>query len=65
MESTLLSVPQLAARLGVDRSTIHRRIERGALTPAGYVGKRALFRLEDVAALARGERTLPETKEKP
>lgn len=59
MESTLLSVPQLAAELGVDRTTIHRRIERGDLAPAGYVGNRALFRREDIEALARGEQTIP------
>lgn len=59
METHLLSVPQLAAALGVDRTTIHRRIERGALEPAGYVGNRAVFRREDVEALVRGEQTLP------
>lgn len=67
MSTSLLSVTQLAEELGVDRSTIHRRIDRGELTPAGYVGNRALFRREDVEALGRGEQTIsqaaPETPE--
>jgi len=59
MESQLLSATQLAAELGVDRSTVHRRIDRGELVPAGYVDNRPLFRREDAEALARGEQTLP------
>lgn len=59
MENNLLSVTQLAAELGVDRSTVHRRIDRGDLTPVAYIGNRPVFRLEDVAALTRGEQTPP------
>lgn len=57
----LIGVPELAVELGVDQSTVHRRIERGELTPFTTVNKRPFFHAEDVAALVRGERTLPPT----
>lgn len=59
MTDQLLGAPELAAALGVHRSTIHRRIERGELEPAGTVAGRPVFRREDAEALVRGERTLP------
>ena len=50
-----LGTKDLAVRLGVDVSTVYRRIQRGELIPAAYVGKQALFTPEDADALARGE----------
>lgn len=59
METTLITATELAAALGVDRSTIHRRIERGAITPTVRVGNRPLFTADDVERLKRGEQQLP------
>lgn len=58
-DEKLIGATALAAELGVAPSTVHRRIERGELVPAATIGNRPVFRLEDVDALARGERTLP------
>lgn len=62
METELIGVPQLADVLGVDQSTIHRRIYRGDLTPYITVGNRALFLAADVDAIKRGEQHI-KTKE--
>ena len=51
---SLIGVPELAAALGVDQSTVHRRIERGAITPTVTVGKRPLFSVEDAQAIMLG-----------
>ena len=51
---SLIGVPELAAALGVDQSTVHRRIERGAITPTVTVGKRPLFSVEDALAIMLG-----------
>lgn len=39
----LFGIPEAAAALGFDQSTIYRRVERGALVPDAYVGRRPLF----------------------
>lgn len=62
MATTLLTASALADALDVDRSTIHRRVARGDLTPAAYAGRQPLFALDDLARLKRGEQQLP-TKE--
>lgn len=59
MNTALIGVPELAAALGVDQSTIHRRVASGRLVPYERVGRSPLFRREDIPALARGEQTLP------
>jgi len=59
MVTHLVGVPELAAALGVDQSTIHRRIARRELVPAAYLGKRPLFSADDVERLMRGEQQLP------
>lgn len=51
----LLGVTQLAAELGLDRSTVHRQIAAGTITPTALVGRRALFTRDDVERLKRGE----------
>lgn len=64
MESKqLMGVPELAAALGVERSTVHRRIVAERLTPVAYVGRRPLFTAEDVDRLKRGEQQLPQGTE--
>lgn len=55
MSDILVSAPQLAAALGVDRSTIHRRVARGDLTPFTVVGNRPFFLARDIEAMKRGE----------
>lgn len=62
MSQDLLSAPQVARALGVDRSTITRRVQRGALQPAAYVGNRPLFLASDIDAIKRGEQHI-KTKE--
>ncbi len=59
MHSRFVGVPELAAELGVDQSTINRRITAGKLSPTAYVGKRAVFTVDDVERLRRGEQQLP------
>ena len=59
MNSPFVGVPELAAALRIDQSTVHRRIKAGTLEPATYVGRSPVFRREDVPALVRGEQTLP------
>lgn len=59
MSTPLIGVPELAEALGVDQSTVHRRVASGKLVPFERVGKQPLFRRQDVAALVRGEQTLP------
>ena len=56
--SSLIGIPELAAELGVDQSTINRRITAGKLSPSAYVGKRAVFTADDVERLRRGEHQL-------
>lgn len=58
--SNLIGIPQLAAELGVNQSTIFRRIKRGKLVPVGYIGKQAVFYASDVERIRRGEQPLPE-----
>lgn len=58
----LVSATELAEALGVDRSTIHRRIARGELQPAAKVAGRPVFLAADVENLKRGERHLIERK---
>lgn len=59
MTETLLTVAMLAKELGVDRSTVHRRIVGDKMHPAAYAGRHALFTLDDLARLRRGEQQLP------
>lgn len=47
----LLSVPQLAALLGLNRSSVYRRVASGDLEPSTMVGNRALFTPERAAAI--------------
>ena len=56
---TLVGVPELAGLLGVDQSTIHRRISRHELEPSLYLGRRPLWTRDDVERLERGEQLLP------
>ena len=56
----LLTATELAAALGVNRSTIHRQITGGRLTPAGYAGRSPLFLPEDLERLKRGEQHFPQ-----
>lgn len=63
-QGDLLSAPQVARALGVARSTITRRVRRGELQPAAYVGNRALFLAGDVDAIKRGEQTITKEPEK-
>ena len=58
-ETQLIGIPEVAAALGVDQSTINRRIHAGKLTPTVRVGRRPLFTLDDVERLRRGEQQLP------
>ena len=58
-ETQLLGIPEVAAELGVDQSTINRRITAGKLSPSAYVSKRAVFTADDVERLRRGEQQLP------
>lgn len=59
MQSEFVGVTELAAVLGVERSTIHRRIVRRELVPAVYAGRQPLFTRDDVERLKRGEQQLP------
>ncbi len=54
MATELINVPALAEALGVDRSTVHRRIERGALKPTHYAGDQPLFTREAAQAILHG-----------
>lgn len=65
MVTYLVGVPELAAELGVDQSTIHRRITRGDLVPAAWLGRRPLFARDDVERLKRGEQQLPPLEREP
>lgn len=60
----LISATKLAEVLGVDRSTIHRRILRGELKPALVAGNRPFFTAEDVERLKRAEQQLPQVVER-
>lgn len=62
MQSEFVGVTELAAELGVNRTTIHRRVFRGELVPAGYAGKQPLFTRDDVERLKRGEKQLATPK---
>ena len=59
MTTTLLTASELAEALQVDRSTIHRRVARGELTPTAFAGRQPLFALDDAERLKRGEQQLP------
>lgn len=59
MTENLFTVSMLAKELGVDRSTVHRRIVDGRVHPIAYAGRHALFTLGDVERLRRGEQQLP------
>ena len=54
MATELINVPALADALGVDRSTVHRRIERGAIKPTHYAGGQPLFTREAAQAILHG-----------
>ena len=54
METTLVTATELADALGVDRSTVHRRIERGAIKPTHYAGDQPLFTREAAQAILHG-----------
>ena len=54
MASELINVQALAEALGVDRSTVHRRIARGALKPTHYAGDQPLFTREAAQAILHG-----------
>lgn len=64
MTDELLGVTALAVELGVDRSTIHRRIAAEKLTPTAFVGRQPLFTRSDVERLKRGEQQLPQEVER-
>lgn len=59
MQDLLYGVPELAVKLGVDQSTVHRRLARGEIIPSLVVGKRALFTPTDAEAIRRREQQLP------
>lgn len=60
MQPDIINASAAAKLLGVDRSTIHRRIKRGELVPWLVVGRQPLFQRSDIQAYARGERPLKE-----
>ena len=51
MANELHTVPDIAAHLGVDRSTVHRRIAAAGIEPTVIAGRTRLFDLDAVAAL--------------
>lgn len=56
MSQELLTTGALADRLGVDRSTIHRRIAEAGIEPEFVAGRTRLFDRAQVEALfARGQ----------
>lgn len=54
VETTLVTATELADALGVDRSTVHRRIGRGAIKPTHYAGGQPLFTREAAQAILHG-----------
>lgn len=54
MGITLVTARELADALGVHRSTVHRRIERGAIKPTHYAGGQSLFTREAAQAILYG-----------
>ena len=54
METQLITATELSNALGVDRSTVHRRIERGAINPTHYAGGQPLFTREAAQAILHG-----------
>jgi|GEM_PF-6549024 len=51
MGNELTTVPSIAARLGLDRSTVHRRITAAGIEPKLVAGRTRLFDRSDVEAL--------------
>ena len=46
----MLTIPEVAAKLGVTRDAVNKLVSRGVLIPSGKLGRMWYFTLEDFAA---------------